>query len=490
MFIIGGIFWVLALGLFLASDTALLYLFMGTAAFGALNTLPVAVNLLPQTAAAVLLAVRVLWRRDNRRLAFAALISWRGFALLAGFVLWGAVSGLTLPSIFQGRIDVIGMEAPVRQKLEPSIANINQSAYLILDLISALTLFAYLKSDRKGEAREHLMRALALSGILFVASGLLEYSTLAPDLVASFKTASYSMVADAEVARVRRIAGFFSEASAYGPKCVALGALLFFARAACRSQLWRQWVLPGISLVLVVMGAMSTSSTAYIALFVFLALLGVRVGLRMYRRSPAAEYALELGVMGFGVMVLSLAWAIQPDLLNVPMNVLNAMVFKKAESTSFFERSFWNHTGKMAFYETWGLGAGAGSARTSNWAISILANTGVLGAILMSGYLAVTFFQASSQKSNRWGSVSRGGKYSLIVVLAALVASGTTIDPGLNFVVAAVAVAAGSQWSDALSASTRSRKKSRSSSRSSRSSKSRRSRRRSRPEDQAEPQPA
>jgi hypothetical protein len=198
------------------------------------------------------------------------------------------------------------------------------------------------------------------------------------------------------------------------------------------------------------MGALSTSSTAFLCIFTFMALLAIRVALRIYRRSRFSEYALELGVMGFGALVLLIAWLAQPDLLNVPLMVLNAMVFKKSESSSFYERSFWNHTGKLAFFETHGLGAGAGSARTSNWAISVLSNTGAPGFGLMAAFIVIILMQAGSEVSNRWASLARGAKYAFIVFLVGQVASGTNIDPGLNFAMLAAIIAAGSRWTDPL----------------------------------------
>jgi hypothetical protein len=205
--------------------------------------------------------------------------------------------------------------------------------------------------------------------------------------------------------------------------------------------------------------------------------MGVRVGMRIYRSSPITEYSLELVLMGLGSLMLIAAWIAEPALLDVPIKLLDMMIFKKAESSSFFERSLWNHTGKMAFYQTWGLGAGAGSTRTSNWAISILSNTGVLGALLMGGFLGLLFWQGGSQRSERWATVARGGKYSLVVILAGLLASGTNIDPGLNFVTVIAIVAAGSGWADQIGAASRPRSKARSS-KSSKSLRSRRSRRR------------
>lgn len=58
-------------------------------------------------------------------------------------------------------------------------------------------------------------------------------------------------------------------------------------------------------------------------------------------------------------------------------NMVDTVVFQKTSSESYIERSGWTRYGWKAFLATEGWGVGLGSARTSNWYVSILSNTGL-----------------------------------------------------------------------------------------------------------------
>jgi hypothetical protein len=423
-----------------------------------MNTLPDAfssINLLPQSVAALILTFRALLPKDARAAQMTALVKWRGFALLALFVVYGVFTAFAFPHIFEGRVDVMSMEGAGRTRLEPSSANLNQSAYLVAELLSTLALFAYLKCDRSGEVREHLMKAFMLGGLLFVATGLIDYFGLFPQIVAMFKTASYNNFAAGEIVSFRRINGFFPEASAYGPKCVVFGALLYFGRSACRSNIWRKLLCPAVGMILVGMGALSTSSTAFVCIFMFLAMLGGRIAYMIYRKRRFGEYAMDLSILGIGGLVLLVAWMADPDLLTLPLNLLDALIFRKKESSSYYERSTWNSMGKMALHETYGIGVGVGSARTSNWAIAVLSNTGLLGFALMASFMTLLLYQKPTKTNPRWAAIAEGGKYAMVVFVLGELVSGTTVDPGEIFAILIATIAAGSAWSDGIGLSSR-----------------------------------
>jgi hypothetical protein len=448
------VFWVLAAAALFTPPTVAVFLFLCTGPFGAMSVAPGATdtfNILPQSVAVLILAAKVLPSAGAPRVLFRSVIDWRGFAFLTAFVVYAIFTAFVMPQLFAG-VDVIPMNDARRLPLEPTSANISQSVYLALNLIAALTLFAYLRKDRVvGDAREVVLRALAATGMIYVFSGLLEWSGLAPAVVSSFKTATYTIF-DAGLLdeSTRRVAGFLPEASAYGPRCVELGALLFFARSASRSETMRKWVLPLTSLALLGMGAMSTSSTAYAAIFGFVLLLLVRVAMRLHSGVGVRGVGLEMGLMAGVALILVSAWVLNPTLLETPVKLLDMMVIHKSESSSFLERSVWNNIGKLDFRATHGLGVGAGSTRTSNWAISLLSNTGVVGFLLMGGFLGITLTRPVSTTSDRAAAMSRGAKYALLIFLLSEFASGTNIDPGLHLAVFAVLAAAGSRWADGL----------------------------------------
>jgi hypothetical protein len=72
-----------------------------------------------------------------------------------------------------------------------------------------------------------------------------------------------------------------------------------------------------------------------------------------------------------------------PDILGRLYDVIDRLVLKKGESASYIERSGWTRDTFHAVMMTWGYGIGAGASRASNWAVAVLAASGMVGAALM-----------------------------------------------------------------------------------------------------------
>jgi hypothetical protein len=66
---------------------------------------------------------------------------------------------------------------------------------------------------------------------------------------------------------------------------------------------------------------------------------------------------------------------------------LNRLLFAKLETASAEERMSWNAQAFRNFLDTWGLGAGMGSVRASNFIIACLASLGVIGTALYAIFL-------------------------------------------------------------------------------------------------------
>src|SRR4029079_17812188 len=72
--------------------------------------------------------------------------------------------------------------------------------------------------------------------------------------------------------------------------------------------------------------------------------------------------------------------------------VIRTMIFEKLNTGSGIERAYWNTRSLQSFQDTFGLGVGMGSSRSSSWAVSVLSQLGIIGAALMAaliGYLVV-----------------------------------------------------------------------------------------------------
>ena len=448
------IFWVMAAVASFSPEVVALSLFICTAAFGALNILPdnaASANLLPQSAAAVIFVVRMLYAKRSRHNMLAAATNWRGLMLLLIFIGYACLTAVALPTLFAGRVEVIPLNDIVLNRLGPTTANVDQCAYLLANAGAALALFTYLKLDPTAERRQALMYALIASGCIFILSGLLDYSGAFADLVASFKTTTYRMFLESEIENSRRITGFFSEAAAYGAPCLQVGAILFFSRSAFGSSLVRNWICPIVACALIGLAALSTSSTALVGVFMFAALIVWRVVYRLARGQSISNLRVEMAILGFLVLLLGLVAVLTPAMLEAPITLLNAVVLKKAETTSYRERGHWNRVALDALWGTYGIGVGAGGARTSNWAYAVLSNTGFLGFGVIAAFLVILFTRPLSKLGGRTAAMATGAKYTLMVFLTTEVVSGTTVDPGMMLGILAAMIAAGSQWSEALS---------------------------------------
>ena len=91
----------------------------------------------------------------------------------------------------------------------------------------------------------------------------------------------------------------------------------------------------------------------------------------------------------------------------------------------------WTKVGMDAFFATNGLGVGLGSARTSNWYVAILSNTGIIGGTLLALFIVRLFLRRGPPEPGAAEFVA-GLKFSLLpgFVMAAL--AGTTPDIGVG----------------------------------------------------------
>jgi hypothetical protein len=179
------------------------------------------------------------------------------------------------------------------------------------------------------------------------------------------------------------------------------------------------------------MAVLSTSSTAYIGLGVLLAVLCASWLLRLLTgsRRIAADLVGELAV-AWAVLTLALLLAVlQPHFFDPVREMLDEVIFRKSASSSYAERNMWSATALEAFRGTHGLGVGLGGVRTSNWFVSILASTGVLGAVLLGGFLVLTLLRRARRRED--APLVLALQLSMIPWFAMQAVAGTTPDFGV-----------------------------------------------------------
>src|SRR5690606_40482230 len=98
------------------------------------------------------------------------------------------------------------------------------------------------------------------------------------------------------------------------------------------------------------------------------------------------------------------------------------------------ERMYWNTVAFQSFFDTFGMGIGMGSGRSSSWAISVLSQFGVIGAAMM-GYLVYDIarglrpYRTDDAPPEVVGLVN-GARASALAALVVGSVGGSGADPG------------------------------------------------------------
>ncbi|MDF0601694.1 hypothetical protein P1J78_13195 [Psychromarinibacter sp. C21-152] len=304
-----------------------------------------------------------------------------GFWLLL-VIVYGLIASAFFPRVFEGQTDIFSLSRAVNDEgivsipLRPSSGNITQTFYLLL---SAACFLALATLYRMRPDEKAVLRALAVATTLNFALGWLDVITMATGtemLMEPIRTANYDIAMYASMGGMKRMIGGMPEASAYG--AVSLLFLGFWLH---------YWIVSGKSHVTTAMVAMAaistlraTSSGAYVALAMLLALYGTG-----WLIHAARIGALRRRVAFFFVFAVAGAWAVAVGLTAgyhlVPAitEFIDQSLLNKLESDSGVERMSWNVQALKNFVDTWGIGAGLGSVRASNWLVSCLGSLGLIG---------------------------------------------------------------------------------------------------------------
>lgn len=413
----------------------------GSTAFATLPALGGASPLI-YTLLAILVILATIARRDLSRQVRTVFVVQPACWLAVGLLIYVLAGAYILPRLFLGDALVYvvsrksdGTSGVFIVPLLPQSMNMTQAAYMALGLLTFIAVSISLLGMRR---LEDVRMALLGWVVLILASGVLDLvagSVGLGDIFEPLRTASYAMMtADTHaVAGFKRINGLFSEAAAYASVLVPS---LAFAVA--------YWRVTGgaFALALVLVGSallvLSTSTTAYVTA----ALCGIWLALGILREMVwrLRVRAPDLVLLGFVVVAAAggLALYIVNESFFAPMvRLLDLMVFSKSTSDSALERGAWNAQAMRAFIDTWGLGVGIGSTRTSSWAVAVISHLGVPGALLM---LAMVLLMLRGQAGldlrrapRHIVALAHGCRAAGLATLVAACVSAPSADPGIMF---------------------------------------------------------
>jgi hypothetical protein len=371
----------------------------------------------------------------------------------AGFVLlvlttFGVASAVFFPRLFEGAAQTMivertlgGLSIISLQPLHFSSSNITQTVYAVGGLICFAFTFAFFRRTAAPSIFVTAVLIVSIVNLCFAVLDLVTYFSHTEYLLDFVHTANYALLTDNEKGGLKRISGSFPETSAFADFTLVLFGIT--------ASLWLDRIrsrLTGIVALLSLTAlVLSTSATALVGLGAVLPVLVFR-SLAASRREPGAGRPLFLFAMAVTIpMIILFVPLFMPDVGNSLSEFFNEVVLSKADSDSGRERFMWNAMAYQSFLDTSGLGAGLGSARASSYALVLLSNLGVEGAVIFAIFVLVIL--AANTRPRLWVSaeasaVARASKVGLLAALATALTSGTVYDLGELFYILAGTVAA------------------------------------------------
>lgn len=368
-----------------------------------------------------------------------------GLVLLA-LSAWAFVSSIVLPRLFSGAFFVFPMSSQTKRiievPLQASGSNFNQAVYFMAGLIIFLSVASMARSPKMLERAAMAIIICSMVNLVIVLVDTVTFAIGLSSMLDFIRNADYAQLFSHQFMGIKRVTGSYPEASSFVTAASGLFAFNF--------RLWRGGVKPqltGIVALLTFFAILfSFSSTGYATLAVYLSIAYAVTISGLDNRSSVSPFSKinRRVFVSLGPLIAlagAMAVALKPDLLDPILKTFDNSIASKLDSASGIERSSWNMGGFRAFFESYGLGAGTGSVRTSSFAVGVLANLGIIGA----GLFAIFFYGLFRSKpelrtpladndSHQYASAARAGCFSIL--LAATV-SGATIDLGIHFYVMA-----------------------------------------------------
>jgi hypothetical protein len=276
-----------------------------------------------------------------------------------------------------------------------------------------------------------------LTAIILIVTGILDFlSTFLPlsPLLELFKTAEYSILDSVTIAGgSKRIIGLMPEASSYGGLTLTVMSLLWFLRRTMTDVTVKRRanvIMIGLLLMLV----LSTSSASYVGIAVLLVVVSLEKGIQATKRTlpnfHSGDIQREFIFALLGLAVVAIVIISAPQVFYPITERLNDVVFSKAESLSYLERSMWTRTSYEAGWESYLIGVGLGSARASNFAAALFGSTGLLGFLLYFGFVTQRLSQRIRSSNPAENAVNSALKWSFFPPFAVSLLIGTTPDFG------------------------------------------------------------
>ena len=411
-------------------------------------------NVTPSILAMSFFALAVIIRHGGLDEVFQTMVMPRAGSILLVLTVYMILSGMFLPRLFAGQVGVYPLANEsnrllVEGPIYPTSSNTNQAVYAIANLVVFCCTAALARTQALLRAVGMGLIVACCANLAFAVIDVVTFQIGQSQLLSFLRNADYAQMYADTFMGMKRITGTFTETSSFSAFTVGLFAYTL--------RLWRGGIhirLTGwLSIGLAASIIMATSSTGYVALVVYLivvygmALAGIDPAtnnLRGFQSRRAMFIALGpmLALMG------AVASAFRPELLTPIFDMFDSSVAQKLTSDSGEERMRWNINGLQNFLETFGIGTGLGSTKTSSFVVSVLGKLGIIGTLLF-GWFFWKVFRPGNKMNNihispedqQYAAAARSACFALILSLSV---SHSTLD--LSALFYAFAGLACAQW--------------------------------------------
>ena len=295
--------------------------------------------------------------------------------------LWAVVSSYLLPRLFEGVVFVWPQKSTppfVLTLLEPSSSNTNQDLYLIINCAVLVASAIYLTKPRL--TLMPFMRAYFISGFVVAAVAVWQLANRIAGIPYPadffYSNPGWAILTAQEIGSVPRINGSFSEPSALASYMASIVCATGWLQLKGHRDRMARWLFVVGLLTMMI----STSTTG----FALLALVGV--GVTVYAllsgstRMMGRILKIAMPLILFVVVASVCASVTVPQFNKNVAEVLDATL-NKQQSSSYEDRTGADVDSLKTTLDTYGLGAGWGSNRSSSLLPGLLAGVGVPGFI-------------------------------------------------------------------------------------------------------------
>jgi len=420
-----------------ASTLAMLIFVMFTTVMGgsAALLLPTGSSVLPSIEAVLLLALRcVLPTRRQDAIVREALDA--NLPLLT-FTAYGVVGALLLPFMFAGVLNV----APLRPVPSPdpfatvplsfTSQNLTSAGYLFTTMLGSVCAFIAVQAPG---AEKKIARAVAVIALFHAAVGYAGIIAAGTPVAAGFdffRNATYNQVKQ-DIGGFARMNGIMAEPSSYA----GYGLIYFvFNMELWLSRIERRWT-GRAALLLFTALVVSTSSTAYVGLAGYAAILLLRQ-IFASRTIAVSKLLVIAGGVLLAIVILLVLVVTRSESMHLVESVYRSMIVNKAESESALVRAMWAKQGIAAFWASAGLGVGAGSFRSSSLATAILGSMGVIGLLTYAAHILRVIQPLRRSTYVRSGQpradVGTAAAWTIVAMSIPAFVAAPSPDPGLNW---------------------------------------------------------